>query len=327
VFMRAVSMLAISALFSVSLAAQKVTEVQSKSIPIEIDKQVWILGSETREHWKGLLPQVNVPPVRTRAFPGQRLTIGVGARGKERDALLRSGTYSFAVEFGGVTKEFKDLRPVDIRGIKAEGSDFAMYLLGAAKVETKEVEGMLSMVSLALFDLDWAVPNDAKDGIAKITGGFHPTKGKAFPFVEGKVDVWSFDKAMKEGTFKDKKESDDWMMTYYQHPEPSRLLFALKFAKGDERASQPNIIAFYVEVLKSSPLAALDLQTRLKAEDPATRRFALLLLSEAGYDLTLFLHTLPEEERTAFKTLRDQAAPLPVRVQIIREQNAQIQQE
>lgn len=294
-----------------TLTAQKVQAVQNKPIPTELILEPWIIGSETAAQWKGLLPTVNAPSYRSKAYPGQHLTIAVGAQGKDRDMLLKQGTYDFMVEFRGATQSFKGLHPLQTRRIKADGADFVKFVMKEAKVESGELDDAVSMVSLALFDLDWVVPADAKDGIAKIRGTVTSSLGKVTPLKDRTVEVWSFDRVAKDGGFKDQKESNEWMMTYYQHPEPSRLLHALRLDKDNPASKQPNGIAFNVAVLKSSPLAAQDLLQRLKGEDRAVRGFALLLLSEAGYDLTSCLKTLPEEEQAWFAKAREAASALP----------------
>lgn len=309
--LRAFLSLAVSVICAITLSAQKVTKVQSKPIQTEIEKQFWLVGSETRDHWKGLLPQVNAPSLRTRAFPGQRLTIAVLAQGESRDRLLRDAIYTFNVEFPGSSKEYKGLHPSDIRQIKASGSDFVLEAMKAASVESKEVEGLMSMVSLALFDLDWTVPADAKDGTAKITGTFQPRSGKPIPFVEGKLEIWSCDKAVREGEFKDLSAVEDWWMSYYLHPEPSRLLNAIRLSGDDSNAFKPNQLAFYVEVLKSSPEAAWDLMVRLRGEEKVTRMYGLHLLQEAKYDISMMLSTLPMEEQEVMKVLPTKVPALP----------------
>lgn len=81
--------------------------------------------------------------------------------------------------------------------------------------------------------------------------------------------------------------------------------------KGDKSATQPNSIEFYLQVLKSSPLAAQDLMKRLPQEERSLRIYALLLLSGANYDLSACLGTLPQEDQDTFKQLRAAASPLP----------------
>lgn len=293
------------------LVAQKVEMVQNKPIPTELILEPWIIGSEVAVQWKGLLPTVNAPNSRAKAYPGQHLTIAIGAQGKDRDKLLWEGTYDFTVEFGGATQSFKAIHPSQTRRIKSDGGDFVKFVMKEAKVESGDLDEAISMVSLALFEVDWTVPADAKDGLAKIRGTVTSVAGKVTLLKDRTVEVWSFDRVAKDGGFKDQKESGEWMMTYYQHPEPSRLLHALRIEKDNPASTQPNAIAFNVAVLKSSPLAAQDLLQRLKGEERSIRGFALLLMSEAGYDLTAYLKTLPEEEQTRFAKSREAAAALP----------------
>jgi len=293
------------------LVAQKVEMVQDKPIPTELILEPWIIGSEIAVQWKGLLPTVNAPSYRSKAYPGQHLTIAISAQGKDRDKMLREGTYDFTVEFGGATQSFKALHPSQTRRIKSDGGDFVKFVMKEAKVESGDLDEAISMVSLALFDVDWTVPADARDGTAKIRGTVTSSAGKVTPLKDRTVDVWSFDRVAKDGGFKDQKESGEWMMTYYQHPEPSRLLHALRIGKDNPASTQPNAIAFDVAVLKSSHLAAQDLLQRLKGEERSIRGFALLLMSEAGYDLTAYLRTLPEEEQIQFAKSREAAAALP----------------
>lgn len=293
------------------LSAQRSEKVLDQPAPAELILEPWIIDAGVAAQWKGLLPTVNPPSLRPKAFPGQHLTIALGATGKERDQLLRDGTYEFTVEFGGITKSFKALRPTQTRHIKSDGADFVQFVLKAAKVSSAELDQNLSMLSLALFEVGWVIPVDAKDGIARIRGEVTSPSGVTTPLRESRVEVWSFDRVAREGAFKDQKESGDWMMTYYQHPEPSRLVHALTADKDNPAATQPNVIAFDVEVLKSSPAAAQDLMQRLKDIDRSTRGLVLLLLSEAGYDLTACLKTLPEEEQARFPTARAAASALP----------------
>lgn len=293
------------------LSAQRSEYVRDQPAPAELILEPWIIGAEVASQWKGLLPTVNPPNLRRRAFPGQHLTFALGATGKDGDRLLRDGTYEFNVEFGGITKTFKAMRPTQTRRIKAEGADFVRFVLKELKVDGAEQEEGLAQVSLALFEVDWVVPVDAKDGIARIRGMVTSPLGQVSPMREREVEVWSFDRVAREGAFKDQKESGDWMMTYYQHPEPSRLVHALTADKDNPAATQPNVIAFDVEVLKSSPAAAQDLMQRLKDSDRSARGLLLLLLSEAGYDLTACLKTLPEEEQARFPHARAAASALP----------------
>ncbi len=296
---------------SLPVAAQKKAVVQSNPSPTEFMTTPWVIGAEVAAQWTGLLPLVNAPSPRSRAYPGQRLTIAVAAKGKDRDQLLKNSAYTFTVAFGGASKAFNERRPTQIRQIKADGADFVKYVMEQSKVDAKGMDNALSMVSLALFDLDWQVPPDAKDGAVTLQGTVTTPDGKVTKLKDVSVEVWSAERVAKEGTFKDAKAGGEWTMTYYQHPEPFRLLHLLRLVKDDKGSAQPNVITLYAEILKSSPLAAQDLMRRLGREDRSTQIYALLLLSEAGYDLSACFPTLSAEVRDTYLKIRGQAAALP----------------
>jgi hypothetical protein len=51
--------------------------------------------------------------------------------------------------------------------------------------------------------------------------------------------------------------------------------------------------------------------SRLPKEDRSLRIYALLILSEAGYDLSKCLAALPQEDQDTFQQIRSGASPLP----------------
>lgn len=283
----------------------------SKPLPTELRTTPWIIGSETADRWKGLPATVNAPDLRTQGFPGQHLTVALGAQGDGRDKLLAGSTCTFTISFAGSAREYRTLHPSQVRRIKAEGADMVKYVLDAAQVQKPDMDDALSMVSLALFDLDWQVPAEAPDGTATFTGSVTTPDGRTVPLKPATLEIQSADRVAKDGAFKDPKEGGEWMMTYYQHPNPFRLLHELRSMKGDKAATQPNILEFYVQILKASPLAAHDLMSRLPKEDRPLRIYALLVLGEAGYDLSACLATLPQEDQDTFKQIRATASPLP----------------
>ncbi len=293
------------------IRAQKAGATPSKPTPTRFTGAMGIIGGEVADQWKGLLPTVNVPPMRTRAFPGQHLTVLVSAEGQDRDQLLAGATYAFTVSYGGVTRTFPGLHPSQCRRIKAEGADFVKFVMQASNVGTEDLEDKLSMVSFALFDLDWQVPPEAKDGAARFQGTVTTPDGKGTPLKDASVEIWTFDHSVKEGDFKDRKAAGEWEMTYYQHPEPARILNSMRLATADQNCFQPNVQTFYVEVLKTSPLAARDLLRRLPKEAHRTRLYALLMLKEAGADLGSCLASLPEADRSQSQAFLDQMPPLP----------------
>jgi hypothetical protein len=296
---------------SIALTGQKPGGVQDRPAPTALTEAPFILGSETATQWQGLLPVVNAPATRSRAYPGQHLTIAIGARGKERDQLLRDGTYDFTVTFGGTARSFHGLHPSQTRHIKNEGADFASFVMKELKADHAGLDEALSGTSLALFEVDWEVPVGPQDGVARIQGTVTSSAGRITPLKERTVEIWSFDRVAREGGFKDPQESAAWRITYCQRPEPSRLLHALRVERDTPETTQLSGLAFDVAVLKSSPPAAMDLLGRLKGEAWPVRRLALLLLSEAGYDVAAFLDSLPDTERIEYGEARKAAAALP----------------
>lgn len=295
----------------VPLFAQKPEVIRGKAQPSELIEQPWVLGTEVIKHWRDLPTQVNAPVNRTRVGSGQHLTFAVGARGDQRDQLLKAGTYSFTVTIGSDKKTFKDLHPTQIRRIKAEGADFVLSALRAGKAELGEAESFMSMVSFALFDLDWTAPPNAEAGFVSIKGKVIAEDGTQRDLKEAKVEFWSYDRSAKEGNFQDKKEQENWMMGYYQRPELTRLLHLFRASKDDENAFKPNMRAFYSQVLKSDPDAAKDLLSRLKSEEPVVRMIGVVAFLDAGYSLSTVLESMRAEDQEPFKLLPSKVPPLP----------------
>jgi len=301
------------ALLFLPLAAQKPARTEFKPQPTQFITTPWVVGAETAARWKGLLPEVNMADIRKTAYPGQHLTLAVGAQGQSpgRDRLLADATYAFTVTYGGVTKSFKDLHPSRTWRIKAEGADFVRTVIHGAKIEAPDLDAITSMISLALFEVDWTVPQDAKDGTATFTATVTTPGTPAQTLSETTVDIWSYDRAAREGGFVDPKACNEWIMSYYQHPAPSRLLHALRAGKDDPRMFAPMMLTFYLDVLKSDPGAAADLMARLGAEEGFVRMFGYLLLKTAGYDMKTILDGLPKEQRSDFDRLLGNFPALP----------------
>ncbi|HJW73694.1 MAG TPA: hypothetical protein VJ486_12775, partial [Geothrix sp.] len=303
--------IAIGVFCLVPLLGQKTEVLKGKRQPTELIEQPWVFGTEVIKHWQNLPSQVNAPANRTRAYPGQHLTIAIGARGDLRDQLLKAGTYSFTVTVGTNSSTFNNLHPTQLRRIKAEGADFALAALHAAQITSGEAETMLSMVSFALFDLDWVAPQGTNDGAISVKAKVVGANGAVRDLQERNVEFWSYERLAKEGGFKDKEEQGNWMMGYYQRPEPTRLLHLFRGSKDDKNAFKPNMRAFYRQVLKSDPAAAQDLLTRLRSEEPVVRMVGVVAFLDAGYPLPAILETMSVEDQERFKLIPSKIEPLP----------------
>lgn len=293
------------------LTAQVFKKVEGKPQPTEFMENPWLIGAETVKHWQGLPDQVNAPDYRTRVYPGQHLTVAVGAKGDTRDQFLRGQTYTISITLGSESKVFERLQPIQVRRIKAEGADFVLSALRAGGVGSGEAESYMSMVSFALFDLDWAPPTNAKDGFIKVLVKATSQNSSSHQLENSKIEFWTYERAAKDGEFKDSKEHEGWMMGYYQHPEPTRLLHHFRTSKNDQNAFKPNTRLFCAEVLRSNPQAAHDLLARLKGEEPVVRMIGVVAFLDAGYSLTNLLEAMPAEDRERFKVIPEKVPILP----------------
>jgi hypothetical protein len=293
------------------IRAQPFKKIDGKPQPTEFLAKPWLIGTETLKHWQELPNQVNAPDLRARLCPGQHITVAVGAKGDNRDAFLGAQTYSIAITAGSESKTFEKLHPLQIRTIKAEGADFALSALRAGGVGTGEVSSFMSVVSVALFDLDWTPPTRATDGPITVQVNATGSDAMTHPLENAKIEFWTYDRSAKDGGFKDEKEREGWMMGYYQHPEPTRLLHQFRASKGDEHAFKPNNRLFCAEVLKSDPTAAKDLLLRLKAEEPVVRMIGVIAFMDAGYSLPSLLEAMPVEDRERFKVIPEKVPALP----------------
>ncbi|MBP1772413.1 MAG: hypothetical protein H6P99_1576 [Holophagaceae bacterium] len=291
--------------------AQSSRKVERKPQPAEFLESPWLVGTETLKHWQGLPDQVNAPDLRTRICPGQHVTVAVGARGDDRDQFLRGQTYTISITTGAESKIYERLRPVQVRRIKAEGADFVISALRAGGVGSGETEAFMSMVSVAFFDLDWVPPANAKDGSIKVLVKATSQGMTSHQLETSRVEFWTYERVVRDGGFKDAKARESWMMGYYQHPEPTRLLHQFRASKDDEHAFQPNARLFCAEVLKSDPSAARDLLARLKAEEPVVRMIGVVAFMDAGYSLPGLLEAMPAEDREMFKVIPEKVPPLP----------------
>lgn len=94
-------------------------------------------------------------------------------------------------------------------------------------------------------------------------------------------------------------------MHYHWQPNPARLFPALLAFAADKslRENTANLesSAFtFGSALKANPAAAKDFMARISTETGFTRAFGLLILLEAGDDISPVLKTMSEEDRQMF---------------------------
>lgn len=274
---------------------------EKKPQPTQVFPDLYVLPDQVvTEQWKASLALVNAPSDLKQVEPGQCVRFGVMATGDDRDRLLSSAKLSFEFSFAGSTQSFAIEVPDAVKQVKPEGGDFVTEALAAGGVKNP----MLSTATIAASRAKWCVPLDAADGTATIRTTVVASDGKSFAVNPRKIDVRTFDTARKNVLFKDMSTFGPWLQHYHAAPDPAQLLPGLRIIASDEKARfMPNIMVFFEEALKASPVAANDLVRTLPNEDRPVQTYSIPLLSAAGYATGPLLSGFKEDERTVISSV------------------------
>jgi hypothetical protein len=271
-----------------------------KPIPAKIESHFLIVGEPVvQEQWTHTLKLVNAPKNVTLLNPGQCVRVGILGTGDDRDSFLEKTKLSFSVKFSGQKQEHMLAALAQFKKIKPEGGDFVTQALAAGGVENP----MLTMASLGVSSENWCVPADAQDGIAVIEGEIETPAGKKKQ-TSAKIQIESFNTGSTR-PFKNTEEMSKFLMSYHWQPNPARLFPALQAFAADKtlRNKQETIMstaATFGAALKANPVAAKDFITRISNETGFTRAFGLLILLDAGEDISPVLKTMSDEDRQKF---------------------------
>ena len=285
---------------SASLLLAQVEIKPQKPTPAKIAGQPFIVGEQVvREQWAHTLKLVNAPTNITLLNPGQCVRIGLLATGDNRDNFLENTKLSFHVKFTGESQDHALASLAVYKQIKPEGGDFVTYVLSAADIKNP----LLTTASMGLSADNWCAPVDASDGKATVEAEIETPSGHK-TLKSSTIQIESYETGSKH-LFKDGKEFEDFMMTYYRHPNPARLFPMLQYFAADTKAREnrgtPESIAASIgSALKAEPVAAKDFMTRISAQTGFTRAFGLMCLLFGGYDIDPVLKTMSEEDRQKF---------------------------
>ena len=294
-------------LLSIVLAALVLAQAQDevypakKPIPTQIYPELFVVADQVvEEQWTATLGLVNAPSDLNQLEPGQCIRFGILASGDDRDRLLSSAKLGFEFTFAGHTQSFPAEAPEAVKQGKPEGGDFVTQALGVAGIKN----AVSSLASIAASRAKWCVPLDATDGSAMIRATAITPDGKSFALTPRTFEVKTFEAARKNAPFKDMNTFGPWLQQYHSAPDPAELLPGLRVVASDEKARfMPNIMVFFVEALKASPVAADDLLRMLPTEGRSVRVYSIPLLSEAGYATGPLLDALKEDERTVITSV------------------------
>jgi hypothetical protein len=267
-----------------------------KPIQTQIHPELLVVASQVvEEQWTATLGLVNAPSDLKQVEPGQCIRFGILASGDDRDRLLTSAKLGFEFTFAAHSQSFPEEPPEAVKQAKPEG-DFVTQALGVAGIKNP----VSSLASIAASRAKWCVPLDAADGTATIRATAVTPDGKSFTLKPRTFEVKTFEAACKNAPFKDMNTFGGWLQQYHSAPDPAELLPGLRIVADDEKARfMPNIMAFFVEAIKASSVAADDLLRALPTEGRSVRVYSIPLLSEAGYPTGRLLDALKEDERTA----------------------------
>lgn len=295
-------------LFFALLAQAEVQRVAGEEAPNEILPRVFVLSPDWAERIPPKGP-VNAPEFFTTLHPGQRIALGLMAKGPDRDRLFEgvSITVRQASPSNGVGP-WRDLKPVTVRPIKAEGADFALLALkaaGIAETERDKLEKATARVTMAVFTLEWTAPMDGGETDVELRV---EVAGAALPVATESVHLkirtaadWAKEPPMTD------LEISRQANRYRADLAPGRLLNWFGVVAKSPMLKAPPVHGFYVYAFKSNPAARAAAVEAYPTLDPAIRTALLWVLRLGGHNLEELFPALPAETFAPFKAIE----PLP----------------
>lgn len=265
---------------SVSLRGE-IRVLKQSDVPTRIFPVVRILSRD----WAGQIPPtgvVNYPEPLTSLYPGQKIALALICEGSNRDKLLRDVTISARFTSAGGATETRELKPVTVRRIKAQGADMALVSLNAAGIDQRDVAATrdaMATVSYAVFQPDWKAPAAAKPEDFRIS----VTIKSGAPAVEAKEVVlklrpasdWLWESAPRP------EEYGAYMNRYHEDLAPGHLLTLLKRVADENKFNSLAVASFFAIAYKENSAArraALDLFPILDGHT----QFALMFVFRLG---------------------------------------------
>ena len=285
-----------------TLTAESVHELNQR--PFQIHPEVMILAGE----WSRRLPPagyVNTPVPFVEFAPGQSMAIAMIAEGVNRDDRLRQCRLDVRLVTEDGIVAFRGLKPSTVRGLKPRGSAEIVDQVIRTDVEVAElpmVKTGLSVVSAAIFDMDWAAPEETSIQVIRVEASLSSeTSFQAIlEPVEIKVRPWS--SWHEEGTL-DHYEEQSPLWGFNQAPKPGYLLPLLKTFVQVGSFYDPFFRGFMSEAYRHYPEARQAALDEFHSLTPKEQIALVLYLRDGGMDVSEWLTYLPEEYQAEIKTL------------------------
>jgi hypothetical protein len=241
-------------LFFALLTRAEVQRVAGQEAPNEILPRLFVLSADWAEQIPPAGP-VNAPAFFTTLHPGQRIALGLLAKGPDRDRLFDGVSLTMRpTSFTNGGGSGRDLRPVTVRPIKAEGTDFALMALKAAGIgeaERGKLEKATALVTLAVFVPEWTVPMDGGEADFELRV---EVTGAAVPVVPAPVHLkirtaadWAKEPPLTDG------EISKQMNRFRGDLSPGQLLAWFGVLAKSHALKAPPVSAFFCVRVQGRP--------------------------------------------------------------------------
>ena len=263
-----------------SVSCGRPLHAQKQTPAVLVPQPIILLDSVVAEQWPAMPPAVNAPAEITVLNPGQCVRVGVAATGTGIAHFLDGVAIRTAITMGNTHNEIP-LEPASTsKLIRPEGADFVEDALAAGGVRSP----LPTTATLAVSSSKWCVPQDVRDGSATFSADVD-LHGKHIALKSQSIRIESLATAAAVD-FKDKKQLGEWIMSYDRHPEPARLLAAVKFI-GAEEMPDLNGFEFLVAAFAHDSATACQFGTAVAEFDKRPR---LLAVSVAAQAKVTFVH-------------------------------------
>jgi len=254
---------------------------------------------------------VNAPVFLSSIAPGQRIALGIVAEGPDRDRILDG--VSAAARFTsmpGAPAHARDLKPVAVRRIKAEGADFALMAMkagGVSEADRAKIEAATTLTTLAVFAPDWTAPAVSQSTDIEIHADL---SGTAVPVTLPPVHLPV--RPVPDWLSQPLPTADELgkrINRYQEDMAPGQLLAWFTAAAKGDLLRAPPVYAYFAITLGSNPLdraAAVDAYPQL---DPEVQPALLHMLRLGGQDLPRLFPQLAASTLEPFNSVRTLADP------------------
>jgi hypothetical protein len=294
---------------SLSLRAE-VQVVKDNPTPNRIRPTLLVLS----QGWSAQIPptgSANAPEFLTTAYPGQKFALGLLAEGPDRDNLFNGVTLQVrltSTTTGAV--EVHDLKPVALRRIKAEGADQALSVLRAGGIAEKDqnfLERTTALVTLAVFQSDWAAPSVDHDEdlqiTATISGGASAAALDPVTLNVRPIADWLKDPVPSL------QASSQYLNRYHEDLPPGRLLTLLEAIAKVGGLKSPAAFSFFAISYKENAAARNAAIAAFPTLEPQAQSALMFVFRIGGQDIGGLKSKLPAETIAALQAIEPLSDP------------------